>query len=77
MPTPDSSVEKIAAAFCEASGLYKWEDTQGSLRDWYLKGAEAVLLRIPEDARNEVEMAFIYERSTHPPASAPAGPSAS
>jgi hypothetical protein len=36
------NVEEIAKAFCEASGLYKWDDTRGSLREWYLKGAEAI-----------------------------------
>jgi hypothetical protein len=38
-----SEVEQVAKAFCEASGLYKWEDTQGSVREWYLKGAAAIL----------------------------------
>jgi hypothetical protein len=42
-------VEQIAKTFCEASGLYKWEDTKGSLRDWYLKGAEAIS-QIPDRA---------------------------
>ena len=34
-------IEMMAKAFCEASGIYKWEDTQGSVREWYLKGAQA------------------------------------
>jgi hypothetical protein len=38
--------ERIAQAFCEASGLYRWDDTYGSLRDWYLAGAAAVLAEI-------------------------------
>lgn len=36
-------VERMAKAFCEASGFYKWEDTHGSLREWYLMGAQAIL----------------------------------
>jgi hypothetical protein len=38
-----TQIELIAKTFCEASGLYKWEDTRGSLRQWYLTGAAAVL----------------------------------
>ena len=36
-------VEEIAKAFCEASGVTKWNDTPSSFREWYLRGAEAVL----------------------------------
>jgi hypothetical protein len=42
-------IEQIAKTFCEASGFYKWDDTKGSLRDWYLKGAEAVS-QLPDQA---------------------------
>ncbi len=38
--------ERIAQAFCEASGLYRWDDTHGSLRDWYLAGAAVVVAEI-------------------------------
>jgi predicted hotdog family 3-hydroxylacyl-ACP dehydratase len=37
------TVERAAQAFCEASGFYKWPDTRGSVREWYLAGARAVL----------------------------------
>jgi hypothetical protein len=36
-------VEHVAKAFCEAEGLYRWEDTHGLLRQWYLKGAAAAI----------------------------------
>lgn len=42
--------EIAAKAFCEAAGLYKWEDTKGLLRDWYLKGAQAILALPPAEA---------------------------
>lgn len=38
-------VEWIAMTFCEASGLYKWEDTHGRLREWYLEGAQSIVDR--------------------------------
>jgi hypothetical protein len=44
-----TQVELVAKTFCEASGLYKWEDTRGSLREWYLTGAAAVLAGLFED----------------------------
>lgn len=37
------TAEIIAKTFCEASGLYKWGDTSGGMRKWYLQGARAVL----------------------------------
>jgi hypothetical protein len=44
-----TQIELVAKTFCEASGLYKWEDTRGSVRQWYLTGAVAVLAGLFED----------------------------
>jgi hypothetical protein len=38
--------EELAKAFCEASGVYKWEDTPQSMKDWYLQGIDAVVSHI-------------------------------
>lgn len=37
-----TTIEEMAQIFCEASGLYKWEETHGILREWYLAGAKAI-----------------------------------
>lgn len=39
----DALVERMAQAFCEHSGHYKWADTKGSVREWYLAGAAKAL----------------------------------
>ena len=36
-------IERIAQAFCEHSGHYRWSDTKGSVRAWYLAGAAKAL----------------------------------
>lgn len=43
----EAKAAAIAKAFCEASGRYRWEDTRGLLREWYLQGARAVLALAP------------------------------
>ena len=41
------TVEDLAKAFCEASGIYKWKDTPESMKEWYRAGIKAVLKQVP------------------------------
>ena len=34
-------IEFAAQAFCEASGLYTWDATPESMKQWYRRGIEA------------------------------------
>ena len=50
------TAEEIAKTFCEASGLYSWEDTKKCLPDlseWYLTGAKAVKYLLSSQERKE------------------------
>ena len=49
IPATEELVEAMAKAFCEASGRYKWDDTTGSLRDWYLDGVRAIVAFLVEE----------------------------
>ena len=50
MLADDELVENAARAFCEASGLYRWADTNEFLRGWYRDGARAVIALVRENA---------------------------
>ena len=63
-------IEIVAKAFCEHAGYYKWEETKGSVREWYLAGAKAVMDRAMDDiaelrtqlAARDAEIARLGER---------------
>ncbi len=55
--------EQLAKAFCEASGLYKWEDTPETMKQWYLAGIEAALkvMREPTEAMCNAKVPNTYD----------------
>ena len=62
------NIEIAAKAFCEASGRYKWDDTNGSMREWYMAGMEAALVAFMTPRRPNGRKDRAARRAANPPA---------